>query len=106
MSVHIVAIKSFGPKERDDVRAVGGHGAIGMSGFGMALLPGHAFVRRVLPKNPARALVKAKDFPLLNLIVLRRSGFAVEPHLKQGGLALVDRGGDKQTVSPNNGAGV
>ena len=37
MAVQVVTIQPFGAKERDHVRAVGGHGAIGVRGLGMAL---------------------------------------------------------------------
>jgi hypothetical protein len=48
----------------------------------------------------------AEDFPLLNVIVLCRRRLSIKPCLKWRGLALVDRSGDKQSVSPNNRAGV
>src|SRR5207244_13096510 len=96
----------FGPKERDHVRAVGGHGAIGVRGLGMALLLRHAFMRGFIPKNFARLLVQAKDFPLLDVIVLVRRRVSIKPDLKTRGLALVAGGSHKQPVSPNDRAGV
>src|SRR2546429_1052923 len=63
-------------------------------------------MRGSIPKNLARPGAQTEDFPLLNVIVLGRTRISIKAHLKWRGLALVDRSRDKQSVSPNNRAGV
>ena len=77
MPVQIVAIKPFRTEERHHAGAVGGHRAIGVSGFGMALYFRRALMRGGLPQNVAGLLIQAENFPLLNVIVIRRSWISV-----------------------------
>ena len=95
MSLHIEAIQPFRPEEGDDVFPVGGHRAISVCRLGMALLLGHAFVSRFIPKNFPRLLVQAEDFPLLNIIVLCRPRIAIKAHFQWGSPAFINCASDK-----------
>ena len=106
MAVHIVAIQPLGTKECDHACAIGSHRAIGVSGFGVALLPGHALPRRFFPQKFPGVFVQAKDFPLLHVVVLGRCRVSVKSYFECRALALVDCSRDEQSVAPNNGTRV
>lgn len=59
-----------------------------------------------LPKNRAGFLVQTEDFPLLDVVIIRRSRVSVQAHFQRRIFALVHRRGDKQTITPNDRAGM
>ncbi len=102
----IVTIKALGTKERDDVCAIGRHGAVGVRGLGMAFADRNTFVGRRFPHDRARSLVQAIDHPTLDVIVVGGRRVAVITNPEPHRFALIDSGGEEQALSPDYRTGV